>query len=278
VSAQSTPQASAASADGGARANGAASGRGGQTGAALAAGSSVNAVLSKPLDSERSKPGDPVSARTTQAVKTEDGILIPAGSQLTGHIAPARDGGGAAGSSIALMFERAVMKDGHEVPLRRVAIRALAAPESETAAAVGDGHAVMGASGGMAGGGRPGLGGGLAGRTTGAVGGTAGAAVGGAGSIGGAGMRALQPGPGASGGLDVSGMLTPQSVGVFGLRGVSLAASDFASTSESIVTSGGKRLRLDQGTRLLLTSSVGTGSRETSGSKNPRAKPEPDRR
>jgi hypothetical protein len=60
---------------------------------------------------------------------------------------------------------------------------------------------------------------------------------------------------------------------------VSLAAGDFASTSESIVTSGGKRLRLDQGTRLLLASSVGAGSRETSGSKNPQAnKPEPDRR
>jgi hypothetical protein len=231
------------------------------------------------LDSERSKPGDPVTARTTQAVKTEDGILIPAGSQLTGHIAPARgDAGGAAGSSIALMFDRAVMKDGHEVPLRRVAIRALAAPESASAAPVGDGHAVMGASGGMVGGGRPGLGGGLVGRTSGAVGGTAGAAVGGAGPIGGAGLRALQPGPGASGGLDVSGMLTAQSVGVFGLRGVSLAAGDFASTSESIVTSGGKRLRLEQGTRLLLTSSVGAGSRETSGSKNPQAKPEPDRR
>jgi hypothetical protein len=213
-------------------------------------------------------------------VKTEDGILIPAGSQLTGHIAPARgDAGGAVGSSIALMFDRAVMKDGHEVPLRRVAIRALAAPESESAAPVGDGHAVMGASGGMAGGGRPGLGGGLVGRTSGAVGGTAGAAIGGAGSIGGAGLRALQPGPGASGGLDVSGMLTAQSVGVFGLRGVSLAAGDFASTSESIVTSGGKRLRLDHGTRLLLASSVGAGSRETSGSKNPQAnKPEPDRR
>jgi hypothetical protein len=258
--------------------NGTAPGPGSQTGAALVAGSSVNAVLSKPLDSERSKLGDPVSARTTQAAMTEDGILIPAGSQLTGHIAPARgNGGGAAGSSIALMFDRAVMKDGHELPLRRVAIRALAAPESETVPALGDGHAVMAASRGMAGGGRPGLGGGLAGRTSGAVGGAVGAAIGGAGSIGGGAMRALQPGPGASGGLDASGMLTAQSVGVFGLRGVSLAAGDLASTSESIVTSGGKRLRLDQGTRLLLTSSVGAGGRETSGSKNPQSKPEPDR-
>src|SRR5215472_3458022 len=88
---------------------------GGHTGAALAAGSSVNAVLSKPVDSERSKPGDPVSALTTQAVSTEGGLLIPAGSRLTGHIAPVGAGaGGAAGSSIALVFDRAVMKDGHE--------------------------------------------------------------------------------------------------------------------------------------------------------------------
>ncbi|HJZ28555.1 MAG TPA: hypothetical protein VJ370_19920, partial [Streptosporangiaceae bacterium] len=118
------------------------------------------------MDSERTNPGDPVSARTTQAVKTEDGILIPSGSQLIGHIAPleAAAGGasavGAAGSSIALVFDRAVMKDGHQVPLRHVTIRALAAAESGAAAGVGDSRAMMGASGAMAGGGRAGLGGG----------------------------------------------------------------------------------------------------------------------
>jgi hypothetical protein len=172
------------------------------------------------------------------------------------------------------VFDRAVMKDGHQVALRQVTLRALAAAESGATAGVGDSRAMMGASGAMAGGGRAGLGGGLVGRTGGAVGGTVGGAVGGAGSIGSAGTRALQPGPGASGGLDASGMLTTQSVGVFGLRGVSLATGDTASTTGSIVTSGGKRLRLDEGTRLLLTSSAG----ETTESKKPPARAEPDRR
>jgi len=274
----STPSSQAgaqASGAGSTQASAAASGPPEQAGSSLAAGSSVNAVLSKPVDSERAKPGDPVSARTTQAVKTEDGILIRSGSQLIGHIGPREAAaGGAAGSSIALVFDRAVMKDGHEVPLRHVTIRALAAAESGAAAGVGDSRAMMGASGAMAGGGRAGLGGGLVGRTGGTVGGTAGGAVGGAGSIGSAGRRALQPGPGASGGLDASGMLTTQSVGVFGLRGVSLATDDAASMTGSIVTSGGKRLRLDEGTQLLLTSSAG----KTSDSKKPPAKAEPDRR
>jgi hypothetical protein len=103
-----------------------------------------------------------------------------------------------------------------------------------------------------------------------------GGAVGSAGSIGGAAMGSLQAGPGATGGLDGSGMLTTQSAGVFGLRGVSLATGDSASSTESVVTSGSKRLRLDEGTRLLLTSSA--AGRETSDSKKPSEKAKPDRR
>ncbi|MBV8282592.1 MAG: hypothetical protein JO347_11095, partial [Candidatus Eremiobacteraeota bacterium] len=238
---------------GSAQTTAAASGSSGEAGSALAAGSSVNAVLSRPVDPERSKPGDPVSARTTQTAKTEDGIVIPSGSQLVGHLAqPEPNAGGTAGavagSSVALVFDRVVLQDGRHVPLRHVSIRALAAAESGAAAGVGDGRAMMGGSGAMAGGGRAGLGSGLIGRTGGAVGGTVGGAAGGAGSIGGSGMRALQPGPGASGGLDASGLLKAQSVGVFGLRGVSLGTEDFALATESVVASSSKRLRLDEGT------------------------------
>ena len=278
ASAQSTSQPGAhATAAGSTQAGATASESNGQSGSSLAAGSSVNAVLSKPVDSEHSKPGDPVRARTTQPAKTEDGTLIPSGSELVGHIAPVEAGaGGAAGSSVALVFDRAVLKGDHEVPLR-LSIRALAAAESRAAAGTGDSRAMMGASGSMAGGGRAGLGGGVVGRAGGAVGGTVGGAVGGAGSMAATGMGALQPGPGASGGLDASGLLTTQSVGVFGLRGVSLATGDLASATGSVVTSGGKRLRLDEGTRLLLTSSA-TAGHETSDSKKPAGKSEPDRR
>jgi hypothetical protein len=281
ASAQATPQGGAqAAADASARGTAAASEPAGETGAAFASGSSVNAVLAKPVDSGRSKPGDPVSARTTQAVKTEDGTTIPAGSQLVGHIAETPAGAtGAAGSSIAIVFDRAVMKGGHEVRLRHVGIRALAAAESTASMGAGEGSAMMGASGGMGGGARGGLGGGgLVGRTGGAVGGTLGGAVGGAGSLGASGVGALQAGPGAIGGLDASGALTGQSRGVFGLRGISLASGAVGSTGASVVSSPDKRLRLDQGTRLLLDSSASASDRDASGSKSPPARSEPDRR
>jgi hypothetical protein len=278
--AQAAPQGGAqAAADASARGSAAAFVPAGETGAALASGSSVNAVLVKPVDSERSKPGDPVSARTMQAVKTEDGTTIPAGSQLVGHIAEApASATAAAGSSIAIVFDRAVMKDGHEVRLRHVGIRALAAAESAATMGAGEGSAMMGASDGMGGGARGGLGGGgLVGRTGGAVGGTLGGAVSGAGSLGASSVGALQAGPGATGGLDASGALTSQSRGVFGLRGIGLA-SGAASSGGSVVSSADKRVRLEQGTRLLLDSSASVSDREAPGSKRPPARPDPDRR
>jgi hypothetical protein len=281
ASAEASPQGGAqAAAQAGARGSAAASGPAGETGTALASGSSVNAVLVKPVDSERSKPGDPVSARTMQAVKTEDGTTIPAGSQLVGHIAEApASAGAAAGSSIAIVFDRALMKGGHEVRLRHVGIRALAAAESAASLGAGEGSAMMGASGGMGGGARGGLGGGgLVGRTGGAVGGTLGGAVNGAGSLGASGVGALQAGPGATGGLDATGALMGQSRGVFGLRGISLASGAGASSAGSVVSSTDKRVRLEQGTRLLLDSSASVSDREASRSQSPPARQDPDRR
>lgn len=282
ASAQATPQGSArAAGDASAQGSAAASGPAGETGTALASGSSVNAVLAKPVDSERSKPGDPVTARTTQAVKTEDGTTIPAGSQLVGHIAQApAAASGAAGSAIAIVFDRAVMKGGHELRLRQVGIRALAAANSAANMGAAEGSGTMGSFGGMGGGARGGLGaGGLVGRTGGAVGGTLGGAVNGAGSLGASGVGALQAGPGATGGLDATGALASQSTGVFGLHGVSLASGATASSGTgSVVSSSDKRLRLDQGTRLLLASSASAPGHEAHDSRGRAAKPDPDRR
>ncbi|HEV3180924.1 MAG TPA: hypothetical protein VGZ05_10675, partial [Steroidobacteraceae bacterium] len=103
-----------------------------------------------------------------------------------------------------------------------------------------------------------GLGGGLGGHTTGALGGTLGSSVGGVaggtGSLAAAGTGALQAGPRATGGLDVTGLLTSQSTGVFGLHGVSLASGTTDAATGTIVSSSGKSVHLDQGTRLLLSS------------------------
>ncbi len=58
----------------------------------FASGSSVNAVLMKPVDPTRSQPSDPVSARTTQTARTEGGTSMPKGG-LIGHVSEARGRG-----------------------------------------------------------------------------------------------------------------------------------------------------------------------------------------
>ena len=261
VSTQASGQGAVAVGRSGATAQGAgsseAAGHVGDHTAQLAGDSSANAVLTKPVDSGKAKPGDPVSGRITQATRTSDGTAIPEGSTLVGHISEVRArGDGQASSAIGIAFDKAVTRDGREIPLRNVGIRALAAAEG-AASRAGDSGTMMGAGavggGGMASGRG---GGGLVGRPSGAVGGTLGGGLGTAGaatgSLGGTTRGALQAGPGAVGGLDASGMLRSNSSGVFGLRDVSLASGAASGAQGSLVTSTGKSVRLDQGTRMLL--------------------------
>jgi len=56
------------------------------------------------------------------------------------------------------------------------------------------------------------------------------------------------------GGLDAAGLLTTGSTGVFGLRGLSLSGGTAEATTGSIMTSSGKSVHLEQGTRFLLSS------------------------
>ena len=140
----------------------------------LASGSSVNAVLTKPVDSQRSKPGDPVNARTIQAARTERGTSIPKGSSFIGHVSEAHAGAeGQSGSSLGIVFDKVVTRDGHEIPLRNVGIQVVAAAEPSAASSAGDAGTLMGATGGAG----PSRGGGLVGRTSGAVGATVGSGL-----------------------------------------------------------------------------------------------------
>jgi len=253
------------------------------TGANLASGSSVNAVLTKPVDSRHTKPGDPVSARTTQNAMTEGGTSIPKGSTLMGHVSDAHAAAeGQAGSSVGIVFDKAVTRDGHEIPLRNVGIQAVAAAEASAASSAGEAGAMTGA-GGAAGMSR---GGGLLGRTTGAVGGTVGSGLGtagGVGSLAGGTAGTLQAGPGAMGGLDAAGLLTAGSTGVFGLRGLNLSGGAAGAAMGSVMTSSGKSVHLDQGTRFLLSSQAAAsrpgGAPRPSGTAKPDSKqPSGDRR
>src|ERR1700731_346618 len=288
--AQSNSQASVeagqtqAQTSGNASASTSASAQNGQANAALASGTAFNAALSSPIDSKKCKPGDPVNAHSTEAVKSEGKTVIPKGSKLVGHVTQASARGkGESESSLGIVFDKAILKNGQEIPLN-AGIQAIASAQSSASAAGSEMDAMGGvgasaAGSGMAGG-RGALGGvastagGAAGTVTNTaanVGGVAGGTVNSAANPGGG-----NPGTskGAGGGLNTAGQLTSNSQGVFGLNGLNLNAAGSGATEGSVITSAGKNVHLESGTRMLLVSQAQAGEQGTS--KQPAAnKPEP---
>src|SRR5256885_7228117 len=96
----------------------------------LAAGMSINAELNSSLDSKKAKPGDPVTARTTEPVKSSDGrSIIPKGAKLMGRVTEAKSRSkGDNESALGIQFDKAMLKDGQSVALSNVAIQAIAPP------------------------------------------------------------------------------------------------------------------------------------------------------
>jgi hypothetical protein len=241
-----------------------------------AAGSSeMNATLSKPVDAHKAKPGDEVTATNDRDAKAADGTSIKRGSKLVGHVTKAHpldksaSGSADSASMLSIVFDKAILKDGHEVPLNAT-IQAVSAAESEASLGSNAGGAGMSAVGSGAGSAR-GTGGGLLGGAHGAVGGglsTAGGVAGGVGhgvsGTAGAVTGATAHSTGAVGGLNSSGMLTSGSKGVFGLNGLEFASSSTGSAQGSVITSATRDVRLDGGTRMLLSNSAG-GSAMASG-------------
>lgn len=211
-----------------------------QTGAP-AGGTTLNAALGASVDSKRAKIGDPVIAHITEAVKADGEIVIPKGARLVGHVTQAASRGkGDSESALGIQFDRVVLKNGQEMPLS-VWIRAIAAeprsvyqpgPEQNTLAGTpGAAPSPMGSGRSTMGGPPP-----PTAPPTGASTDTA----------------AAGEMPGAAGGLNASGQLGSNSRGVFGLDGVHLATDAANPAQGSRITSSGKNVHLDSGTRLLL--------------------------
>ncbi len=273
-----------AQASGNASASTSAPAQNGQANSSLATGSAFNAALSTPVDSKKCKPGDAVTAHTTEAAKSEGKTVIPKGSKLVGHVTQASARAkGESESSLGIVFDKAILKNGQEIPLN-AAIQALASAQSSVSAAGGDLDAFGGggasAAGSGGGGGRGALGGvtSTAGGAVGAVtntaanvGGVAGGTVNSAANAGGGVAGASR---GAVGGLNAAGQLTSNSQGVFGMNGLNLNAAASNATQGSVITSAGKNVYLGSGTRMLLVSQAQAG--EQGASKQPTAsKPEP---
>src|ERR1700675_915807 len=286
--AQSSSQASVqagqtqAQASSNASASTSASTQNGQANASLASGTAFNAALSSPIDSKKCKQGDPVNAHTTEAAKSEGKTVIPKGSKLVGHVTQASARAkGESESSLSIVFDKAILKNGQEVPLNNGAIQAIASAAGADMDTMG-GMGASAAGSGMAGG-RGALGGvaSTAGGAVGAVtntaanaGGVAGGTVNSAANAGGSIAGASR---GAAGGLNAAGQLTSNSQGVFGLNGLNLSAAGSNATQGSVITSAGKNVHLDSGTRMLLVSEAQAGEQGTSKSpeaNKPEGKPE----
>lgn len=218
------------------------------TGSALNEGSTISAALVKPVDSKNCKPGDPVVAKTTENVKSDGSVVIPKGSKLVGHVTQAQARSeGASNSSLGIVFDHAVLKNGQEVPVHGV-VQALAAGQPNASSAMGDDNLDAMGSTAATGTGAVRSGGGLLG----GVGATAGAATGAVANTGNvAHATGSSVGSVAGSGHALQGALNPSSTGVVGLRGLSLESA-VANSTQGVISSTGKSVHLDSGTQMVL--------------------------
>jgi hypothetical protein len=262
---QTSVQAGKAQAQGSGSASAAsgASAQNGHANASLGSGAAINAELTAPIDSKKAKPGDPVAARTTEPTKSNGQTVIPKGAKLVGHLtqASARAKGDSE-SALGIVFDKAILKNGEELPLN-VAIQALAARQFTPVASGGDDTGIMSGTGGSPiGSGRP-AGGSPLGGVTSTAGGAAGTVTNTAANVGSTAGGALNStvnsatnvaaaSQGATGGLNGAGQLMSNSRGVFGMQGVNLSSATAGAAQGSVITSAGKDLHLDSGTQMLL--------------------------
>ncbi len=235
----------------------------------------VNGQLQGRLDSKTAKAGDRVVVKTTEKARTADGVVIPKGSRLIGHVTNVQaHGRGNADGQMAIEFDRAELRGGQSMAIHSV-IQSVSPSSSATMMAGADnedgfggpmmgGMAGGGARGGMAGGARGGAGGGgllggagaAAGSTVHAAGSVAGNAGYGLGAVSngaaGAGGRAAGgvAGTGANvgGAATGGGFLAARPTGIPGLN----LAGDASGASSGMLTANRKNVHLDSGTNMVL--------------------------
>jgi hypothetical protein len=207
----------------------------------LASGTDIHVALTKPLDAKKNREGDRVFAKTTKEVRSANGVVIPKGSRVLGRVTQAKTRAkGENESALGIAFEKAVLKDGREVPMNAV-VQAVAAAQSQAAfdaggsdvmtsgSAMGS-EAVRGGSGGLLGG----------------VGGTAGALTSTTAGIGSA------VGGSVASGASATGSLASNASGVIGMPGMALNAANSTATNASVISSSIQNVHLQSGTQMLL--------------------------
>jgi len=272
------PRNASSSADASAAGNISASRYAGAPGSAFGAASAsaqmtpVSGELAGKLDSKSAKVGDPVVLKTTQAARTADGVIIPKGSRLLGHVAAVQaHGRDSQNSELAMQFDRAELKNGQSIAIRsvvesvspsRAAIEA--AQMSDTDMFASGPGALRGTAigGGSIGGARSG--GGLVGGSRGLVGGTGSLAGGAAGSATGGvapGTRSTTGAMGAAAGTGLNianggargiagsgGSLAAQSTGIPGV----MLGGDASGATSGVLSASRRNVHLESGTQMVL--------------------------
>ena len=223
--------------------------------ATLASGTTLQAQLTKPVDAKKAKPGDQVTARLTQDVKSDGHVVLHKGSKLVGHVTEAQARSKEQGESkLGIMFDKAELKGGQEASINAV-IQALAPPVQSSAMAAASEESSLSAP--MGGGPARSGGGGLVGGVAGGATSTVGAATGtvgnlGAGATGGLNSTVNSTVGGAAGGLNAQGALTSTARGVVGLQGLTLNSASSAAAQGSVISSTSRNVKLDSGTQMVL--------------------------
>jgi hypothetical protein len=173
-------------------------------------------------------------------VKAGGIVIIPRGAKLIGHVTEAQPAAKAGEQArLGLVFDRADLKDGRQIPLH-TAFYALAAPPGASS----DRDSSLG-----------GFGGGLGTGVGDMVSASSTRPSDEANALGSRGTRheELKPSPGAIGGLNSSGTLYASSRGVFGLEDISLEPNTVPSSGSSVILANARSVHLASGTRMLLS-------------------------
>jgi hypothetical protein len=282
ASANSSNAAHSASVSGGASGAGtvSASRDSGASGSASGAGGSsaqmtpVSGELAGKLDSKTARVGDPVVLKTTQTARTADGVVIPKGSRLLGHVTAVQaHGHGSQDSELAMQFDRAELKNGQSMAIHsvvesvspsRAAVEAAEMNDTDTFASGSTAPGGMAMGGGAVGGARSG---GLVGGSRGLVGGTGSLAGGAAGAAGSATGNVAQGtrstygnvGAAAGSGLNVadgsvrgmagsSGSLAAHSTEIPGV----MLGGDASGAASGVLSASRRNVHLDSGTQMVL--------------------------
>ena len=226
---------------------------------ALGAGTAFNATLERSIDSKKLKVGDAVVARTTEDARVDGKTILPKGSKLVGRVTQTKaKSNGDAESELAIVFEKAELKGKQEMPIY-ANIQAIAAPMPPPVSAGADGNFVT--DGRIDPGGQHPIGG-VAPNVGSAPGATINSATGSVNNaarntIDAAG-RPVNEAAGVAnngiGGVYTNGQIALNSHGVFGINSIALKSPEAGSKDNARITSEGKSVRLEEGTRLLLMS------------------------